>query len=1725
MGNVVKNKIKGMNLWAKVGLVVTLTVLMSTFMYQGWYKPKGAEAVIATTTAWTILPSTYHTATKTPTANIAVAGTASTNRVLAVAVTYIGTAAGTATCGISYGGTALTLAAGDAAATSSLEHSWIFYLPENNTLMDGTSRALTTTITSTTTGFLTDAYYTVLSGVDQTTPLGSGLRPNVSKTTVAATAVAFTTGSGLIVNANEQAIAVIGSARLASTTAVTVTTPTGWTLGTGQNSTTTNSNRSYVHTKAIPATNQTEDLMAATASSANCTTSVTAVSFRPSVSAITTTLATGIMSTTSNATVSQSDTNKPVGSFTLSASGGADTVTGLVINGGTNLTTANVSSVKIWADTNGNGVLDAGEITSPVATQATIATNTATFTGLSLTIASGTTNSYIITYDIGTAPTNTNTLTAYVSSFTPGGNIAGTDAVDSTLTISNTKTNAGTATALAYGPTFIAVSMPYTNDLNTDNTYTVDYAPYTSGLCSAIVGWTNSVTNAAHSVSPANTAINGLTPSTQYCVKATYNDATGVIGTSPQYIGPVTTRAAGTWSVLNDSNPAATTLTGGAGGNGRTAFPYTAAAGSNRLVLVAVEITNGSSITAAANSYVVTLGGVALTKISGTDDGVATNRAGLYLGYVKESSIPAGPNHVDFGTTATSNFTSYKVMASTYSGIDQNSPLSGTASLSYSSTAATTSTGISIPGTGTYSAGDQPILVMGSSVAQATLTSYASTPTGVYTELTNGILGSANAGMLAVSNRTIPVASGQDTGVTVTWPSSARPAVIGAALRAYVVNTTAGTATAVIDGHQGINVTAPYSGDGNGDNTVKVEWQVAGGNWNSPIGSYGPAHINSYNIPSLTVGGVYDVRVTYADNDGLSGTAAQTITSVTVTEISTIVLTGSVTTPTPFTIAFNMPYNYDTNINNTYTVDYKVSGAGSWTNFITGAAHTTSPYQATITGLLPDTNYDVQLTFIDVNGITGTNPQLFTTVHTPAENRTTAGAASASIDTTSSISFSMPYTYDMDGSNTYTVDYSVTGSNTWVNVVTAAGHATSPYAGSISALTPGTSYDIRMTYNDDTGVLGTNPQTITVVLPVDSTTAGAMTFIPSDVQMVIKVSYTNDQNANNTVAITYGTDGTSYGSAVPAPTVDRANSEWTSTVTGLTANAKYYFKATFIDVDGIIGTNPVSASQKTATAWANNKMLHNSTNMGSTKWPKTTTGLANDGWGIPGGKYDAFVCTTCHNPTSTNIKRVSTSISATGTARNVVYRNVTSAGHDARTNNTTSFNVCETCHSQNKYHNYNAANNTGGNTHNNGSVCNGCHPHSTGFAVDMTNCIGCHNAAIVSSVWGGAITRRNIVGEFAMTFSHKRAATGAVTSADCKVCHMEGEGSYHGDGYIDLRNPDTGLAIEGVTFGGTGAGNYTSTGVAMRIKQFSRNLASSTIEAETAAMMINHCLKCHDADGALSPKSQIAGNPLKPFGTSVASTATYFSNKVAAGNTAGSVVDVNSSFDTTNASYHPVRGKQNNSYITTTSMKAPWNTVAKTAGNTTSYGMLITCWDCHAPAAATGLQTASVTAHGAGATLRFDSWLGATSPALNLCTVCHADGYALSTSNHSTVTGSAFATGGASNIGAARFRICTNCHSSGSNSRPWRGVDAHGFNQMAELRGDVTTAANALKWGGTARGGSRPYAFFRTAALGSWRPATGTGDTLLGTVGCSLQSGGSPSCSNSHGTFGPGGTY
>ena len=120
------------------------------------------------------------------------------------------------------------------------------------------------------------------------------------------------------------------------------------------------------------------------------------------------------------------------------------------------------------------------------------------------------------------------------------------------------------------------------------------------------------------------------------------------------------------------------------------------------------------------------------------------------------------------------------------------------------------------------------------------------------------------------------------------------------------------------------------------------------------------------------------------------------------------------------------------------------------------------------------------------NGGSGADGQVSITYTPPT---TTVGTATATAASQTSILVAMPYTDDANGNNTYTVEYKFSSGSTWTTWVANAAHTASPYTTTITGLTPGGTYDVRVTYNDADGVTGTNPQTISSV----TTTANGIT--------------------------------------------------------------------------------------------------------------------------------------------------------------------------------------------------------------------------------------------------------------------------------------------------------------------------------------------------------------------------------------------------------------------------------------------------------------------------------------------------------------------------------------------------------------------------------------------------------------------------------------------------------
>lgn len=156
------------------------------------------------------------------------------------------------------------------------------------------------------------------------------------------------------------------------------------------------------------------------------------------------------------------------------------------------------------------------------------------------------------------------------------------------------------------------------------------------------------------------------------------------------------------------------------------------------------------------------------------------------------------------------------------------------------------------------------------------------------------------------------------------------------------------------------------------------------------------------------------------------------------------------------------------------------------------------------------------------------------------------------------------------------------------------------------------------------------------------------------------------------------------------------------------------------------------------TSSANNRLLHNSFNLGSSKW-------GVNGWGLSAGKYGEFDCDTCHGRNTGNIKRVKASIPATigaAVVKPVNFQATTGANSfgDDSSIHATSTRICEVCHTYDNtgangvtVHAYNMPVTS---AHENNNDCISCHSHSTGFAA---SCSSCHGDGATGKIWPDGI--------------------------------------------------------------------------------------------------------------------------------------------------------------------------------------------------------------------------------------------------------------------------------------------------------------------------------------------------------------------------------------------------
>ncbi|WP_154650457.1 CxxxxCH/CxxCH domain c-type cytochrome [Geotalea daltonii] len=395
----------------------------------------------------------------------------------------------------------------------------------------------------------------------------------------------------------------------------------------------------------------------------------------------------------------------------------------------------------------------------------------------------------------------------------------------------------------------------------------------------------------------------------------------------------------------------------------------------------------------------------------------------------------------------------------------------------------------------------------------------------------------------------------------------------------------------------------------------------------------------------------------------------------------------------------------------------------------------------------------------------------------------------------------------------------------------------------------------------------------------NGTTPGAMTsFGATDKQISIQVAFTGDDDNDNSCVIAYGTTPGNYNFTAPAPV--KGAGIYTTTVSGLTPNTPYYFQATFTDPDNTPGT--VTGTFST-TPPLSDPLLHNSINLGAKYWS------ASSGWGVAGGQYGEFTCTTCHNRNTGNIKRVVGSIPATiGTAvvKPVTYRNVTAFGNDAG-GHTTSQRICEVCHTQTTEHKYNQT--TGDLNHKNANLtdCTSCHAHNKSFGA---SCNSCHGYPPINATLGTDGLASPATGVLVSGQAGAHATHVNVRGMTCETCHQGYTQNPMGNQTLEFGfniNEGTISGFKGTFNGGSFASktpyspyssNSTYTGTTVNMATGNNNTCSNlychggyagsngslTVPSWTAGATAKGCGACHGVSQATPPTS---GNHVRHTGT------------------------------------------------------------------------------------------------------------------------------------------------------------------------------------------------------------------------------------------------------------------
>jgi len=467
-------------------------------------------------------------------------------------------------------------------------------------------------------------------------------------------------------------------------------------------------------------------------------------------------------------------------------------------------------------------------------------------------------------------------------------------------------------------------------------------------------------------------------------------------------------------------------------------------------------------------------------------------------------------------------------------------------------------------------------------------------------------------------------------------------------------------------------------------------------------------------------------------------------------------------------------------------------------------------------------------------------------------------------------------------------------------------------------------------------------------------------------------------------------------------------------------------------------SNSASQTCVITLAGEGNPLIHNSASLGN------KYGI----WGVAGGKYGEFVCTTCHNKSTNNVKRVADTITAplgswsssktAGVA--VIFNNMTAFGNDAGAR-TTSTQVCQVCHSQTAVHRYNKpvaqadSNHKGANQTN----CTDCHSHADAFK--GKGCTACHGstAASANPITTGKHTVHIANAVYGCADCHAKSVTDDETIKGDPTAHQN---TVYGD------------------FSGARAGGSYAAGNCSNVYCHTDGKGGAPAVAVNWATgpAITDCKGCHGAGSSFGEPAYVGGNS---HGTHVSAAADCVTCHYAT---------------TANGTSIKPGGSHTNKFIEVDgSSSIGFAGGAKTCSNAS----------CHADPYSAGITTTPAWGTSAGCSACHSAFpIGASGPATGshaltghaaACTACHAAG------TSATTVPSAGHTDGNIDVANVGYQADVTKHAAGSGYATCSAASCHGNVYGA---GSATTPA----WGSTGNGCSSCH----SVAIGANGPATGS---------------------------------